>query len=497
MGEILKNKKPSEVEKIRVLDPACGSGSFLVNAYEKLLNWHLEHYSQAKNAAKALKERKIYEIKKQKSKTYRLSIMEKQRILLNNIYGVDIDRQAVEVSKLSLLLKLMEDENVESEEELFKHSDMQMLPDLSGNIKCGNSLIGSDFYEEKEDSLFPIEERMKVNAFDWDSKEGFGEIMKAGGFDCVIGNPPYVKEYTDRSPFELVKQTRLGKYYQGKMDLWYIFASLSIDLLRDNGFHSFIAQNNWITSAGASSLRQKILSEAELIKFVDFKDFKVFAEAGIQTMIYVVRKNQVNKHTVNYIQFFEKNISISTLEGCLNSARDKSHLLENFTASIPKDKTGQSFTFVNVEKGCIIEKIQAKGKYFLKETDITNGIHHHHDKVNKARENLLKGEFKVGDGIFVISESEKKKLNLTNKEKNIVKPEYTTEQLKRYYANPENTKWVIYTTSDCRDSSKIKSYPNIKKHLDKFKKVITSDFAPYGLHRSRKEKFFIGKKFYH
>ena len=145
-----------------------------------------------------------------------------------------------------------------------------------------------------------------MNVFDWDGPDGFPEIMKAGGFDAVIGNPPYLKEYTDRIPFALVKQTKLRKYYQGKMDLWYIFASLSIDLLRHNGLHSFIAQNNWITSAGASFLRKKILSESELIKFIDFKDFKVFTEAGIQTMIYVIRKNQVNKHIVNYIQFLEK-----------------------------------------------------------------------------------------------------------------------------------------------------------------------------------------------
>ena len=187
LGQLLKKKQASEVEKIRVLDPACGSGSFLVNAYDLLLHWHLEYYSQPKNSAKALKERRIYEAQEEAAKSYRLSIAEKQRILLNNIYGVDIDRQAVEVSKLSLLLKLMEDEDVESEEELFKHSDIQMLPDLSGNVKCGNSLIGSDFYKEKEASLFPIEERFKINVFDWDGPDGFPEIMRAGGFD-VFGN---------------------------------------------------------------------------------------------------------------------------------------------------------------------------------------------------------------------------------------------------------------------------------------------------------------------
>ena len=142
VGEKIKGKKPEEMYKLKVLDPACGSGSFLVGAYTFLMDNYLAYYIDSKRVNKSLKDSKIYQISE---KDYKLTIEEKQRILLNNIYGVDIDPQAVEVTKLSLLLKLMEDEHLESADKLFKHSDMSLLPDLSENIKCGNSLIGSDY----------------------------------------------------------------------------------------------------------------------------------------------------------------------------------------------------------------------------------------------------------------------------------------------------------------------------------------------------------------
>ena len=103
---------------------------------------------------------------------------------------MDIDKNAVEVTKLSLLLKVLEYEGLEVQQKsLFNE---RVLPDLYNNIKCGNSLIGSDFYKEKDLSLFGNEEMQKVNVFDWD--KAFPEIFKNGGFDCVIGNPPYRRE---------------------------------------------------------------------------------------------------------------------------------------------------------------------------------------------------------------------------------------------------------------------------------------------------------------
>ncbi len=135
--KLCKGKTPNKVSELRILDPACGSGSFLLGAFTYLLKWHIDYYTKHKDKNR-LKD-KIYQ---GKSGEYYLTIREKKRILLNNIYGVDIDSQAVNVTKLSLLLKVLEGENrdaLEAQQKLFKE---RALPDLGDNIKCGNSLIG-------------------------------------------------------------------------------------------------------------------------------------------------------------------------------------------------------------------------------------------------------------------------------------------------------------------------------------------------------------------
>ena len=138
VGEKIKDLTPKEIEKIKVLDPACGSGSFLIGAYQYLLDYHLEYYTDEKNVRKAVKEERIAVNPKG---GYRLTIPEKQNILKNNIFGVDIDAQAVEVSKFSLLIKLMETETELTTNELFNISkvegrkDAKILPNLEANIK--------------------------------------------------------------------------------------------------------------------------------------------------------------------------------------------------------------------------------------------------------------------------------------------------------------------------------------------------------------------------
>lgn len=164
VGEKVRGKTPTDLPSLAILDPACGSGSFLIGAYSFLLDWHLDYYSDKLHLKKAIKKELIYQVR---SDVYRLTIEEKQRILLNFIYGVDLDQQAVEVTRLSLLIRLMEGENRESAGELFKHSDFKLLPNLDTNIKCGNSLIGSEYYSENKNTLFEMEEIRRVNAFDW------------------------------------------------------------------------------------------------------------------------------------------------------------------------------------------------------------------------------------------------------------------------------------------------------------------------------------------
>ena len=169
-------KKPTQVRKIRILDPACGSGSFLLGAYDYLLRWYLERYIEDKD--KYL-DKTIYKVG---DDDYRLMIDERKRILMEHIFGVDIDPQAVEVTKLSLHLKVLEGETGETLDGQLALIREPALPDLERNIRCGNSLIGPDFYKQFDIGLFDEDELRRINVFDWnDDEKGFGKIMRGGG----------------------------------------------------------------------------------------------------------------------------------------------------------------------------------------------------------------------------------------------------------------------------------------------------------------------------
>ncbi|KAF0106483.1 MAG: hypothetical protein FD146_2574 [Anaerolineaceae bacterium] len=171
---------PKEAAKLRILDPACGSGSFLLGAYQYLLDWHANWYAAHEpDRWAAGKDPAVYQADKGE---WRLTTAEKKRILLDNIFGVDIDPQAVEVTKLSLLLKVLEGASGQLTLGLER-----VLPDLEDNIKCGNSLIGPDYFEGR--MFVEEEEQYRVNPFNW--QRAFPHVFAMGGFDAVIGNPPY------------------------------------------------------------------------------------------------------------------------------------------------------------------------------------------------------------------------------------------------------------------------------------------------------------------
>ena len=157
---------------------------------------------------------------------WKLTIAERKRILLDNIFGVDIDTQAVETTKLSLLLKVLEGETQQSLQPVLRLFHERALPDLGDNIKCGNSLIGPDFYQQQQMALLDEEERYRVNVFDW--QDGFPDIFKSGGFDAVIGNPPYV---LGRETFDVGVKGYLASHYEcfgGKYDLYVYFTEKAV-----------------------------------------------------------------------------------------------------------------------------------------------------------------------------------------------------------------------------------------------------------------------------
>ena len=330
-----------------------------------------------------------------------------------------------------------------------------------------------------------------TNFFDWhiDFCEVFYEKK---GFDLVIANPPYVKEYVNRLAFDGLRKSA---YYQGKMDLWYFFACKSIDISRsDSGIITFIAQNNWITSHGASKMRNKVIKDSQILNLIDFGDFKIFKKKGIQTMIMVFKKNsKLERYKFDDRKLNGKNLEFKDVIAVLK--KEKNINAEYINPEIDRnDLKNKKLTFSDSEVENFINKLSSKANFQLTDIEVANGIHHHHDYIRKKHINSLDSQYKIGDGVFVINDKEKNKLPLRTKELSLIKPHYTTKELFRWYGNSKNKDWVIYTDSSFKNTDKMKEYPNIKKHLDQFKKIITSDNKPYGLHRARKESFFKGEK---
>jgi len=275
VGKLVENKSPKDITSLKIIDPACGSGTFLLGAYQFLLDWHLNWYSE-NEPEKAEKNKAVVKI----GDGYRLTTAKKKEILLNNIHGVDIDAQAVEVTKLSLLLKVLE--NASGQLGL---GIERVLPDLGNNIKCGNSLIGFDYFEGQ---LFPNEEeRASVNPFDW--RNEFKDIFSKGGFDAVIGNPPYVR---GRSLDTELKDFLLASMptFTPNADLYIAFLSRGFDLLKSSGLISFIIPRSLLIETYAQKLRLKFLQSAKFIEIVDFQGIKVFEDATVTNVIVNIQK---------------------------------------------------------------------------------------------------------------------------------------------------------------------------------------------------------------
>ena len=289
---------------LRLLDPACGSGSFLIRAFERVC----EHWQQrltgdlppqeqtAERAAWETKHRPLCWVN-DKTGDIHLTIALKRRILTQNIYGVDLDAAAVEVTQLSLYLKLLEDENrttLARERELIAEA-VALLPELKDNIKRGNSLIASDF------SMLPAD-LVRVHAFDWPVQ--FAAIMKAGGFDAVIGNPPYIRIQTmQESDPESVEYLN-GHYAaaaKGNYDIYVVFVERVLSLLKPNGKLGYILPHKFFNAQYGEALRGHLTQGKHLHGIVHFGDQQIFEGATTYTCLLFLSKTGSDKFWVTKV----------------------------------------------------------------------------------------------------------------------------------------------------------------------------------------------------
>ena len=293
VGELLKDKTPDSLRNtpLRVLDPACGSGSFLLGAYQYLLDWYQDWYTRNDPARHA---RGAHPAVIQNLSGWQLTLEKKKEILTNHIFGVDIDPQAVEVTKLSLLLKVVENPGQLS------LMEERLLPDLGANIQCGNSLIGPDFYEGQQPALFDSEEQYRVNAFDWHA--AFPQVFRDGGFDAVIGNPPYGAFVSD-----LESDYYLRKFitFKTTRDIYTCFIEKCISILNSDGKFSYIVPSAWVSGPNYETLRVVVLSR-EILNIV-LLPFDVFSDAYIDTLVFVIsNKRPSNTHAVKTYSYPKK-----------------------------------------------------------------------------------------------------------------------------------------------------------------------------------------------
>ncbi|MBW4658464.1 MAG: N-6 DNA methylase [Drouetiella hepatica Uher 2000/2452] len=257
---------------ITLLDPSCGCGAFLLSAYQFLLDWHLQIYC---SAIERRGENHNLPVEQGLEGQWHLTRSERERLLLTHIYGVDLDPQAVEITKLGLYLLLLKG-----------LPDRAPLPDLSDNIQCGNALIESEGHSENSG----LEQSILCDRpFNW--QHTFPEILRSGGFDLVIGNPPYLDSESMTAHLPRWRKYCTANYQTatGNWDLFCVFIEKALALCKPGGFTSLVVPNKLASANYAAGARSLLVQQTSLLTIRDYSNVSAF-RAAVYPLVYVAQK---------------------------------------------------------------------------------------------------------------------------------------------------------------------------------------------------------------
>jgi len=290
VGKMIEGKTPDELEQMRFADIACGSGSFLLSVYDLLLRYHEKYYNA--HPRKARKGEFI-----SRGGVLHLSVEKKRDILLNNIYGVDIDPQAVEVTQLSLYLKLLDEETIASTHDYQLKLHAAILPSLNKNIVCGNSLVDNDMLRGR---LLSSDDERELNPMSF--KHRFPQVMKAGGFDCIVGNPPYVRSINMKEMHPLFWDIYRSHYRAAsarEWDIYLIFVEKGLSLLNPQGRLGYILPNKFLNSRVGENVRAIVSDGEHLDRLVHFGAFQVFPGVTTYTCLLFLSRAATNRVVID------------------------------------------------------------------------------------------------------------------------------------------------------------------------------------------------------
>ena len=356
------------VKNIKIVDPACGSGAFLITAFEYLLNYN--NYLNDK----------IFDL----TGTKDLFSDTTREILQNNIFGVDLNKESVEITKLSLWLKTA--------------NKNKTLASLENNIKCGNSLI--------DDAEIAGE-----LAFDWEKE--FPQVFENGGFDIVVGNPPYV-DIKSLNPVEVKYYFKRFLTTENRVNLYSIFIEKGIEILSKNGILSFINPNSMLVNDSYTKLRDLIFSKiTHIVKLPD----NIFEEAKVETIIFEIKNSENKINVVNVIKYnkSEKIVSI-----------DENKIIKIYKSDWDTEKKHFNIYISKREKE-ILNKIENENLKLEDIADFTLGItpydkYRGHDK-DTIKKRLFHSDTKI-DSTY--------------------KPLITGENIQRYFIDNKIKEYIKY-----------------------------------------------------
>jgi len=585
------------VDSIRICDPAVGSGHFLVSALNEIIAIKSELGILVDEAGKILKNCKIkvendelvirydneffqYIPNDPDSQRVQETIFrEKQKIIENCLFGVDINPKSVQITRLRLWIELLKNAYYKAPD----YKELETLPNIDINIKCGDSLISRfnlkddtqnltpadrkkirliinkykdivilyksttdkdtrhqlkneieklkeqfsqisdpqdpDFKKLKEkqnllnnlslqtninfdesyakawrenlDKLIKevselqniYDEKQKTiykNAFEW--RFEFPEVLNDDGdyvgFDAVIGNPPYIGEKGHKEIFKNVKNVDLGKFYVGKMDYFYFFFHLALNIAKDNGYIAFITTNYYITALGAKKLREDLYKRATIIKLINFNELKIFESAtGQHNMITILKKGKKDNELANTIITHKKGHATSEILQKILSGDDNE---TDYYQMKQKDLYDDDEYYIrlipksdeSIQK--ILDKIKNTGTKLGNICNVNQGIVTGADKVSKKHIEEYNINANINDGIFVLSNSEINTLNLTENEKKILKPWFKNSDILRWITFFNSNDNLLFLSKDLNEKYLQQYYPNIYIHIYKYKNIMIS-----------------------
>ena len=451
VGPRLDRFTPDRTSELKIVDPAAGCGAFLLTTFRVLmkwyLNWYTNHSPECWTSDVVMTER-----------GWRLTWQRCQLILASHLFGVDVDGAAIETARRTLWLAQFE--FTESTQDSISTCHVQ--DPFRSNFHQGNSLVGSTFGDVTSSTDFSAGKTWFVWA------EVFPDIARRGGFDVVIGNPPYRREKNFKSELDEIRVTPLGRYHSPRMDLWYYFVHRGIQLLRSGGTLSYITNSYWTSGTGADKLIAALRDEVHLNELFLLRNQPVFPGVSGQHSIFRLTKMGNDSSTRIKIALRDTELPLEIL------FTDES-AIRTFTKT-----REQLFQKKRLNIWPPLDNFLERMNGFPRLNDlgvVRQGIAENPATINRRTLERFRGDpaskdWRLEEGVFSLRSSEVSQLTLNSREALLLRPYHDLCDLGRYWLATRPSRNLIYSTrTTCPE---IADYPTLEKHLSRFRVILDS-----------------------